>query len=191
MTSAQPTPVEPSPGTSALDGGSASDTAIPSPAAGGPPVSSSAPLNTQPLTKDEVAALQSVLQAENAAIWAYALVAAHDADDASTVAAMRAAHLVARDAAASRLLAGGGKPAAPAPVYSTPKVTDAASARALAITIETDCARAWHSVVGRTDRTDLRSAAAGGLTEAAVRTVQWKQLAKAATVTVPFPGEAT
>ncbi|WP_051265151.1 DUF4439 domain-containing protein [Nakamurella lactea] len=185
MTSAEPTPVAPTPGSSSTSAPTGAGSA---PADGG--AGTSAPADNAPLTKDEGAALQLALGTENAAIWAYALVAANDVDDTDTVAAMRAAHLMARDAAASRLIAGGVTPKAPAPAYATPKVTDVATARKLAISIEDDCAAAWHSVVGRTDRAELRAFAAAALAEAAVRTVQWKQLAKVAKPTEPFPGES-
>lgn len=136
--------------------------------------------------KDEADALQLALRSENAAIWAYALVAANDKDDA--VVDLRTGHLVRRDAAAELLTRGGASPAAPAPAYSTPAVTDLASARALASAIETDCAAAWRSVVANTDNTDLRTFAATGLSDAAVRLAQWKKRAKASPLTVPFPG---
>ncbi len=138
--------------------------------------------------KDEADALQLALRSENAATWAYALVAANDKDDADAVVDLRTGHLVRRDAAAELLTRGGASPAAPAPAYSTPAVTDLASARALASAIETDCAAAWRSVVANTDNTDLRTFAATGLSDAAVRLAQWKQRAKASPLTVPFPG---
>jgi hypothetical protein len=154
-------------------------------------VSTAAPADKTPLTKGEGDAVQLALRAENAAIWAYALVAANDVQEADTVGQMRAAHVVVRDATASRLIDGGVQPVAPAAAYSAPPVTDVTKARALAISIENDCAQAWHYVVGSTDRRDLRMFAGSALAQAAVRTVQWKQLAKAPKVTVPFPGEST
>lgn len=182
MSTPEPTPVAPSPGQSSSGATVGSSAPAPAP--------SSAPADKSPLKKDEAAALQLALSAENAAIWAYALVAAVDRDEADTIAAMRAAHLVLRDAAASRLIDGRVAPAAPAPAYAAPAVTDVASARKLAITIENDCAMAWHSVVGSTDRGELRAFAGTALAQAAVRVVQWKQLAKVNPLTTPFPGQA-
>lgn len=142
------------------------------------------------LAKDEGSTLQLALRSENAAIWAYALVAANDTDpnDVELIAQMRAGHLVRRDAAAGRLADGGVSPAPPAPAYATPAATDLASARKLAIAIETDCAAAWQSVVASSDNGPLRAFAAGGLSDAAVRLAQWKQRAKVNPLTVPFPG---
>lgn len=214
MTSVEPTPVAPSAGDpgSAVEGsvnpdsGDAGAGVVDSAGAGvagagsagagsgaagsaAAPPPTTATLNKTPLTKDEGAALQLALRTENAAIWTYALVAANDPGESDTVAGMRAAHLGARDAAASRLIAGGVQPNAPAAAYSTPAVTDVGKARALAVAIETDCTVAWHSLVGNTDRTDLRAFAASALAQAAVRIVQWKMLAKSPKPTTAFPGE--
>lgn len=178
MTSAQP------PGTGEPSGSATPGTDQPS-ASQAPTGTSAAPV---PWKKDEADALQLALRSENAAIWAYALVAANDKDDAAAVTDLRAGHLVRRDAAAELLTRGGASPAAPAPAYSTPPVTDLTSARALAIAIETDCAAAWRSVVANTDNTNLRTFAATGLSDSAVRLAQWKQRAKASPLTVPFPG---
>lgn len=173
---------------------SAPDPAASDPAASAPAASSgAAPSGSAPsaaLNKGEAAALQLALRSENAAIWAYALVAANDPDDAAVVADMRAGHLVRRDATAEQLTLGGVEPTAPAPAYRVPAATDARTARSLAAVIEKDCAEAWLGVVSGTDRADLRSFGAGGLSDAAVRTVQWKKLADAGTVSTPFPGSA-
>lgn len=138
--------------------------------------------------KDLVTALQTALQAENAAVWAYALVGTGDADNSSTADDMRAAHLVLRDAAAEQITQLGGAPTPPAAAYSTPAVTDAASARSLAASLETDCAAAWRAVIGTTDDATLRTFASGALSGAAVRLVRWRVIAKTSPVTVAFPG---
>ncbi|WP_353647572.1 DUF4439 domain-containing protein [Nakamurella sp. A5-74] len=135
-----------------------------------------------------IAALQLVLQAENAAIWAYALVGTADADNADTVSDVRAAHLVLRDAAAEQITQLGGKPNAPAAAYQVDAPADAAAARTLAIGLETDCAETWRAVVGNTDDAGLRSFASGGLSGSAVRIVRWRAIAKTSPVTVAFPG---
>jgi hypothetical protein len=102
---------------------------------------------------------------------------------------MRDAHMVRRDDAAARLAAAGATPRPASPAYKLPApVTDAKSARTLAITIESDNAAAWLGVVGSTDEAELRSYALAGLTDAAVRLTSWKRIAKAAPLTVPFPG---
>lgn len=178
MTSAQ------APGTAQPSGSPAPATDQPS-GSQEPAGTSAAPVSWK---KDEADALQLALRSENAAIWAYALVTANDKDDSDAIVGLRAGHLVRRDAAAELLTRGGVAPAAPAPAYSTPGVTDLASARSLAIAIETDCAAAWRSVVANTDNTDLRMFAATALSDSAVRLAQWKQRAKASPFTVPFPG---
>lgn len=181
---AGPAPTGPAPAASAPTGSAASAPA------GSAPAASSGAAPSAALSKEEAAALQLALRSENTAIWAYALVAANDPDDAAVIADMRAGHLVRRDATAEQLLLGGVAPAAPAPAYRVPAATDPKTARSLAAAIEKDCAAAWRGVVAQTDRGDLRSFGAGGLSDAAVRTVQWNQLAKAGTVSTPFPGTA-
>jgi len=142
------------------------------------------------LDKTAAAAIQVALASENSAVWAYSLVAAFDPDNADTASAMRDAHMVRRDDAAERLTVAKVKPNPAAPAYKLPKpVTDVKSARALAMTIESDNAAAWLGVVGSTDDSTLRSYALAGLTDAAVRLTTWKKLAKASTLTVPFPGQ--
>lgn len=135
-----------------------------------------------------IAALQLVLQAENAAIWAYALVGTADADNADTVEDVRAAHLVLRDAAAEQITQLGGKPNSPAAAYLVDAPADAAAARTLATGLETDCAETWRAVVSSTDDAGLRSFASGGLSGSAVRIVRWRAIAKTSPVTVAFPG---
>lgn len=135
-----------------------------------------------------VSALQLVLQAENAAIWAYALVGTADADNADTVESVRAAHLVLRDAAAEQITQLGGTPNPPAAAYQVDAPADAAAARALATELETACAQTWRAVVGNTDDAGLRAFASGGLSGSAVRIVRWRRIAKASPVTVAFPG---
>lgn len=132
--------------------------------------------------------MQAALRAENAALWAYALVAGGDPDNAETVTTVLAAHLQRRDNTAGILLDGGVTPTPPASAYTAPAVTDAASARKLALTIEQDCTTAWQAVVTATDRAALRASASVALNEAAIHLVQWRQIAKANPATLPFPG---
>lgn len=146
--------------------------------------------SSAPLPAETVTALQTALSAEQAAVWAYGLVAAYDKDDAAMVEQDRSGHLLRRDATAARLVAGGAAVTEPAPAYSTPVVpTDAASARQLAQAIEADAAAGWRLVLGSTDDAELRGFALTGLSDAAVRMAMWKKAAGAAPVTVPFPGQ--
>lgn len=155
------------------------------------PVSSVAP-TTQPgpLSPDALAALQSALSAEQAAVWAYGLVAAYARDQAEMIAQARSGHLLRRDATTARLVQGGATPPEPAAAYqvSVP-VTDAGSAIQLAQDIETDAAAAWRVVIGSTDDAELRGFALTGLSDAAVRLAMWKQAAGQNPTTLPFPGQ--
>lgn len=143
-----------------------------------------------PLGDDAIAALQTALAAEHGALWAYGLVAAYDTKAASTVTSMVTSHQSIRDTAANLIVQGGATPVGPQPAYTSPKpVTDAASALALALTIESDCADAWRAVIGSTDDSTLRGTALSALTDSAMRMVTWRKAAGEATVTVPFPGD--
>lgn len=144
------------------------------------------------MAKDTVAALQAALAAEHAALWAYGLVAANDPKGASAVATAVASHQGSRDVAANLIVQGGATPVGPDPAYTTPNpVTDPASAMALALVIESDCAAAWRSVAGHTDDSTLRGTALSQLTDCAMRMVSWRQAAGITPVTIPFPGAPT
>jgi len=157
-----------------------------------PPASSqtAAPTGQGALGEDTIAALQAVMAAEHAALWAYGLVAAYDPAVSDTVTDMITSHQGMRDTAANLIVSGGATPVGPAPAYQTPQpVTDAKSALALALTIESDCAVAWRAVIGRTADSSLRGTALSSLTDCAMRMVTWRQTAKDPVVTVPFPGD--
>ncbi|MGH3933187.1 MAG: ferritin-like domain-containing protein [Pseudonocardiaceae bacterium] len=136
-------------------------------------------------------ALQSALAAEHAAVWAYGLVGAFLADElADQLVEAAVAHRARRDGI-ERVLIDAGVPPVPAePAYLIPEpVTDNASALRLTITVETDTAAAWRSVIERGPaEPSLRRAALDGLTGAAVRAARWRAAAGSAPVTVPFPG---
>lgn len=145
---------------------------------------------TGKLATDVAKALQVALAAEQAAVWAYDLVAAYDPDDASIIATIRSGHLARRDATADLLVAGGAAAPVPAPGYSVPlAVTDPKTARALGAVIEGDCAAAWRGVIGETDSTSLRARALAGLSDSAVWLTTMKMAAKTLPATVAFPGE--
>ena len=186
MTSPMPTPGSDPAGSSdpATSGSAAPATSAPA------PVVTAAPLPTS-LPKETSAALQRALGAENAAVWAYGLVSAHDPDNATLIAAQRDAHLVRRNDVSARLSAAKQKPLPASPAYDLPSpITDKESARAAARTIESDCAAAWLGVVGATDSADLRGYALAGLMDAALRLTAWKGIAKVTPLTVPFPGRS-
>jgi len=161
------------------------------PSASSAPVSSVVPTaQPGPLSPDALAALQSALSTEQAAVWAYGLVAAYARDQSEMIAQARSGHLLRRDATTARLVQGGATPPEPAAAYqvSVP-VTDAGSAIQLAQDIETDAAAAWRVVIGSTDDAELRGFALTGLSDAAVRLAMWKQVAGQNPTTVPFPGQ--
>lgn len=138
-----------------------------------------------------VDALQPALAAEHAAVWAYGLAGAFLADPmAEQLAEATAAHRARRDATERALLDAGARPVPAEPGYLTPEpVTDAGSALRLAITVENDAARAWHSVIERSPaEPGLRSAALEALTGAAVRAARWRVAAGDLPATVAFPG---
>jgi len=153
---------------------------------------SAAPTTTPPgpLGPDAVTALQGALAAEQAAVWAYGLVAAYARDQGDMISQVRSGHLLRRDATTARLIQGGAAAPEPAAAYqvSVP-VTDAASALTLAQDIETDAAAAWRVVIGSTDDAELRGFALSGLSEAAVRLAMWKQTVGAQPSTLAFPGQ--
>jgi hypothetical protein len=141
------------------------------------------------LAADVAKALQVALAAEQAAVWAYDLVAAYDPDDADIVATIRSGHLARRDDTADLLVAGGTTAPVAAPGYSVPQqVTDPNSARALSAIIEGDCAAAWRGVIGETDSTALRATALAGLSDSAVWLTTMKLAARTLPATVAFPG---
>jgi hypothetical protein len=179
MTSPSPTPA---PGAPA---GSPSPSPSPSPLS--TPISTAPP---GPLSPDAQAAMQTALIAEQAAVWAYALVAAHARDQAAMVADARSGHLLRRDATAARLTAAGASAPEPAAAYQVAvDVQDQNSAWQLAQDIESDVAAAWRVVIGSTDDAEVRGFALTGLSEAAVRLAMWKQAAGIAPPTIAFPGQ--
>ena len=181
MTSPQPSPA-PSPGSSGDPVASGS----PAPAGSGVAPTAESPTG---LAEDTAKALQLVLATEHSAVWAYGLIAAFDKDNLTSITAMRDAHLVRRNDTSARLTAAGVKPAVPAAAYKVPvTVKDAATARQLALAVESDNAAAWLGVVAATDDTALRSYALAGLTDAAVRSTTWKIITKAKPTTTAFPG---
>jgi Domain of unknown function (DUF4439) len=140
----------------------------------------------EPATAD---AVQRALAAEHAAVWALELVTAFlpDALDAAAGEALTA-HRARRDTASRYLRDHEVSPVTAEPAYAAPPVTDQASALALLVIVETDCAAAWRSAIEHTDDAAARSLAAQALTDAAVRGARWRRSAGVTPVTVPFPG---
>lgn len=196
MTSPAPTPGGPDPsasgsadpsGTESVDASATgSDTGS---AAAATPAPSAPPPG--PLTPDAIQALQSALTSEQAAVWAYGLVAAYARDQSEMITEARSGHLLRRDSTTARLIQGGATPPEPAAAYDVSvDVKDPASALRLAMDIETDAAAGWRVVIGSTDDPELRGFALTGLSDAAVRLAMWKQVAGMTPATMPFPGQA-
>jgi hypothetical protein len=154
------------------------------------PTTATAPAKPIKLAADTAKALKAALAAEQVAVWGYDLVAGYDPADADLIAVIRAGHLARAQATANLLVAGGSTAPGPAPSYALPNpVTDVTSARALAATIEGDCAAAWHGVIGATDNTTIRNVALAGLSDSAVWLTSLKLAGKISPATVPFPGQ--
>jgi hypothetical protein len=150
-----------------------------------------APANAQ-LPSESVAALQQALAAEHAAIWVYGLVSAFlPADFNKAVADGSTEHVKRRDLCERMLTAAGATPISPEAAYVTPKpVSDAASAKSVVATAESDTAAAWLGVVGRTDDTGLRTMATSALIAASRRGTPWRMESGAKPAAVALPGEA-
>ena len=104
----------------------------------------------------------------------------------------RSGHLARAQATANLLVAVGSTAPSPAASYALPKpVTDVTSARALAATIEGDCAAAWRGVIGATDNTTIRNAALAGLSDSAVWLTSLKLAGKISSGDGAVPGGLT
>ncbi len=130
-----------------------------------------------------VAALQGALAAEHAAIFGYGVAGAH-LTGGSLAAARQdwTAHRQARDTLAAMIARRGAVPAATQAFYQLPfKVHDAASATALAASLEDGVTRAYLALVAVTDQ-QLRYFGALAMQEAARRAAFWRGSTQA------FPG---
>ncbi|MTD13713.1 DUF4439 domain-containing protein [Nakamurella sp. YIM 132087] len=169
MSSVEPTPSDP--GTGVPDSGQGTAQTVP---AG--------------LPAEALESLGTVLDNEHAAVWGYGLVAGFDKANAALYAVIRNAHLARRDQLVTIITASGGSPSTAAPWYQVPAVTDQKSALALALELETDCATAWHAVIGNTDIAELRGLGLSGLTDAATFMTRIKTAGKINPSTIALPG---
>lgn len=133
------------------------------------------------MTAAAVAALQTALAAENAAIYGYGVAGAYLSGSLGSLAeADWHAHLLARDSLQSMISALGATPAAAAVAYSLPfKVSDSASASRLAAYLEDGATSAYLGVVGVAS---LRAFGARAMRDPALRAARWSG------TTPPFPG---
>ena len=162
----------------------------PTPGSNSAPSSGTTKAVSGKLAADTMKALVVALATEQAALWAYGIVAAYDQNDATLIQTITDGHGARRDNTIDLISSGGGKPVGAAAAYQLPvTVTDANSARALAYLIETDCGAAWRAVVGTTDDANLRTIALQGLSDSANWLTRLKIAAKTAPSTIPFPGQ--
>lgn len=140
----------------------------------------------------DVTALTTVIDAENAAIFAYGVATAFTSSASrSTVAEYIAAHRVARDRANAAILTVGGTEQVPAAGYTLPKPVDsAASAGAVLLDAEETLARAYRALLEQASTADLRRIGVDGLTASALRAAYWRGALKESPVTVALPGSA-
>lgn len=133
-----------------------------------------------------VAALQSALAAEHAAVYGYGVAGAQLAGtDQSDARADWTAHRVARDNLTAMLSKLGATPVAASPAYRLPfPVTSPQSAAKLAATLEEGVTRAYLALVAVSNPT-LRTFAAQAMQAAANRALAWSGTTKA------FPGMPT
>ncbi|NKY84880.1 ferritin-like domain-containing protein [Nocardia veterana] len=136
-------------------------------------------------------ALLDALNAEYSAVYAYGVIAAYASPErAKIVAEYTAAHRARRDATIDALKAAGASVPAPAAAYTPPfPVDDPIPAAKLAVTVESDTAVAWRSVVERATTADLRRTGIDALTECAGRLAAWQSILGVSPATVPFPGQ--
>lgn len=144
------------------------------------------------MTEDERRALTDALNAEYGAVYAYGVIAAYASPErARLVAEHTAAHRARRDATVDALALGGATVPPPDAAYTAPfPVTDPIAAARLAVTVESDTAVAWRSVVERGASMAIRRAGVEALTEAAVRLATWQSILGADPPTIAFPGKA-
>ncbi|MEG8178906.1 ferritin-like domain-containing protein [Nocardia terpenica] len=137
-------------------------------------------------------ALTDALNAEYTAVFAYGVIAAYaSAERNKIVAEYLAAHRARRDATIDALKSLGAPVPAPAAAYNTPfPVNDPIPAAKLAVTVESDTAATWRSVVERCDSPALRRTATDALTECAVRLATWQSILGTNPATASFPGKA-
>ncbi|WP_227980906.1 ferritin-like domain-containing protein [Nocardia spumae] len=136
-------------------------------------------------------ALVDALNAEYSAVYAYGVVAAYASPERTQlVAEYLAAHRARRDATVDALKAAGATVPAPAAAYAPPfPVDDPIPAAKLAVTVESDTAVAWRSVVEHAATADLRRTGTDALTECALRLATWQSVLGANPATTPFPGQ--
>ena len=134
-------------------------------------------------TTDAIAALQSALAGEHAAVFGYGVVGARCApSDAALAVASYSTHRRRRDRLTEIVEHSGGTPVAAHAGYLLPdRLNGPEAPRRLARRLEHGCAAQYAFAVGRTTG-DARLFAAEALTDCAVRGLEWGASSE------PFPG---
>jgi hypothetical protein len=125
-------------------------------------------------TPAEVAAAQSALADEHAAMWAYSVLGPRAGSRRSLAGHSYVQHRDARDQLTQWLVTAGATPAGTRAGYRLPFVlSDPGDAAALARRLEDGCGNAYASLVGAAADASLRVVAVGQLAGCAHRRVSW------------------
>jgi Domain of unknown function (DUF4439) len=135
-------------------------------------------------------ALTVALNAENAAIFTYGVVAAYAAASRSqTIAEYTAEHRARREELVAALTTAQAEvPAAAAGYDLSAPITDPVSALTVALTAEEDCATAYRALIEQAEDVPGRRLALDGLTDSAGRAANWRLVLRISPATVALPG---
>lgn len=135
-------------------------------------------------------AVLAAIESENAAIFAYGVVAAFsNPARVNEVAVHTATHRARRDSLTAMATQAGLTPPIAAAAYTIPfPVTDAISAAQLAAQIETDTAITYRAFIEQVDTDELRTFGIDALTDASIRGAGWRSALGTTPVTTAFPG---
>lgn len=171
-----------SPSSAALPSGTSYSAAAPPPPSGA-------------VVSGAVAALQRVLAAEHAAVYAYSVIGVHLAEQSQVerARALQERHRSVRDQVSAQIAARNATPQPAAASYTPDRpVTDPTSAQRWALSIELDCAAGYREQLSASasdaDPTAERAAALVGLTDSAKNAFYWRSLLTPASPTTAFPG---
>jgi hypothetical protein len=141
---------------------------------------------------ETIAALQSVLAAQHAAVYAYAEVGVNlvEAAEIQQARDLQAAHRLLRDSVAAELVGLGATPVAAMASYQPPaKLVDAPAAQRWALQLEQTGAAAYrYLLTAAAGQRSARTKALSGLVDAAQRSRYWRTLLTPTTPTEAFPG---
>lgn len=135
-------------------------------------------------------ALAATLDAENATIFTYGVVAAYAAAArAQSIAEFTAEHRSRREELTAAITTAAAEVPEAAPGYDLPQlITDPVSALTVALSTEEDCTIAYRALLERAEDAAARSLALGGLTDSARRAATWRLTLRISPATVALPG---